>query len=277
MGDIDLLIEDGKWEKARSIMQKMGYQCEDYGSANHDAYKKKPWMYVELHRSLFSEKSEFYDSFKNIWNAAVMCEDNSYIFMLTWNDFYIYFMAHLAKHCRISGSGVRSVVDTYIFLQKYGSVIDRGYVCKALQKIGIWEFACEMEKLSEKWFSDAGVVEQNRDSGSLEALILRSGIHGSSRQRMMNHVDQAAKMEDSLKTAKRKFALSCVFAGYENMKYRYPVLERLPFLLPALWVSRCFRILLFERKKIADFRKSLSEVKERQTWMNIREENVDEN
>ena len=268
MGDIDLLIGDGTWDQARSVMEKMGYTCKAFGVTNHDFYEKKPWMNVELHRSLFSEKNEFCRYFQNVWDYAAPADENTYVYTLPWDEFYIYLMAHFAKHCRISGSGIRSIVDIYIFLQKHGSELEREYIGERLREMGIWEFACDAEKIADKWFSGALYVERDCDYGSLEALILRCGIYGSGRQEMMNRVDQAARKTDSLKTAKWRYTLSCIFAGYDDMKYRYPVLERFPFLITVLWISRGFRIVLFDRKKIRDFRKGMNEVKGRQTWIN---------
>jgi hypothetical protein len=52
-------------------------------------------------------------------------------------DFYIYQMGHLYKHYSKGGSGIRSVLDTYIYLKRYEDILDRGYLDKEFEKMGI--------------------------------------------------------------------------------------------------------------------------------------------
>ena len=66
-------------------------------------------------------------------------------------DFYIYMMAHMAKHFYKRGCGIRNLVDIYVFLEKFGGEMNAGYLKRQFAVLGLTAFAEHMEKLARIW------------------------------------------------------------------------------------------------------------------------------
>ena len=41
-----------------------------------------------------------------------------------------------------------------------------------------------------------------------------------------------------------------IFLPYKGMCAKYPILKKMPFLLPFMWIIRIFTVLLFKRKRL---------------------------
>ena len=80
-------------------------------------------------------------------------------------------------------------------------------------------------------------------------FILNSGTFGTVKNKMSaSSIRDSKKLEDAGKFRYLRFA----FPPYRKMKGIFPVLEKLPFLLPVFWVYRVIRFVLFRR---SDFEK----------------------
>ena len=67
--------------------------------------------------------------------------------------FYIYHLAHFAKHFYEMGSGIRSVMDIYVYLRAFGKEMDIRYIERELKTLELYEFGKQMRNLSLFWFS----------------------------------------------------------------------------------------------------------------------------
>ena len=262
MGDIDLLIPGKMSELARTIMEEMGYETEFFDERNnHDVYSKRPLMHVELHRELFEQNNIFYSCYKNVWESLKPVDKDSNEYMFSWEDFYLYMLAHFAKHYYDKGSGIRSVMDIYVFRKKYGDKLDRKYIAGELNRLGLTEFCHKVEKLAEEWFSDETQGKMQRDD-NMEAVIFNSGVYGTYEQAMRNRLGNLMTKKTSLKMAKLKYMFSQVFVNYEGMLLGYPILKKYPFLLPGCWIFRIFKVLLVKRDKVKKDWNTLKKIKE---------------
>lgn len=120
MGDIDLLIPANMADMAKTVMEEMGYETEHFDESNHDTYIKRPWLYVELHRELFYKEHQFYPYYKNVWESLKPVDEELKLYTFSWEDFYLYMLAHFSKHYYSKGSGIRSIMDIYVFQEKHG-------------------------------------------------------------------------------------------------------------------------------------------------------------
>lgn len=116
MADLDILIDDKNAAAVKKIMEDLGYESTgEFGTWNHDEYLKKPWCNVEIHRDMLPQKIQNAKKYKDIWERTYEEEPGSGIYKLIWDDFYIYMLEHFAKHFREGGSGIRSIMDIYVF------------------------------------------------------------------------------------------------------------------------------------------------------------------
>ena len=248
MGDMDFLIEEDAASKARSFMEKLGYQVEEFGELYHDSYVKRPYLYVELHRKLTFEDSKYRWYFDNIWDRIIPDETHPGRFRLSWEDFYIYHIVHFIKHYDHLGSGIRAIMDTYLFLQRYGTILDQNKLTEAFEKLELEEVRRFMEELSIRWFGTKDEKENaaETDLSDIEEKIWGSGIFGT---RFFEAVKQYQNIVEEKKTfPKIRYLCQRIFMKKEWMLADYPILDKVPILLPVCWIHRGIKAVVTKRE-----------------------------
>lgn len=262
MADIDVLIDPENTSRAREIMIHLGYRQKE-AFPHHDEYFRPPFVTVEVHRQLLlvgDDRQRYYD---NIWKKATADESTPEAYKLDPNDFYIYQIVHFAKHYNLMGSGIRSVMDIYIYLEKYRNILNRKYIKEELTKLEIYDFCIKMEKLSLTWFSDSNTkadIDRN-ELQELERNIFLSGVYGSlefSRFKKMSNLH----IEKGFKQTFHYF-WTRIFTRKKDFKNSYPFLRKYPFLLPFCWFHRLIYVLLHKKQSIKRELELYKKVKEK--------------
>ena len=250
MADLDILIDDEKTMAVKNVMEDAGYESpENIGQTNHDAYEKKPWCSVEMHRELLHETLKNADKYSDIWERAYEEKEGSGIYRLSWDDFYIYMLEHFAKHLYSGGSGIRFVMDVYVFLdflknEKYE--FDQEYLETQLKALELWEFRKLTEQLAENWF-EKGIIGEFKE---IEELIIVSGIYGTKEQNYRATIERLRKKYHSYGVARTIYVGEKVFLRYKQMCVLYPVLKKYPILLPLYWAYRIIKTIVKKRSEI---------------------------
>ena len=145
MGDLDLLLKREDIPRGHEILIKNGYteiveEYQDKETNPHEEYRKPPIMLLELHKFLFPKKGfeEIFDYYEHIWDRCVTVGEYKNIYRMNDEEFYIYMIFHIMKHYRLAGTGIRSILDVWVFLRD--TQIDRGYVDGVLEKLGMKKF-----------------------------------------------------------------------------------------------------------------------------------------
>lgn len=139
MADIDILVEKGMLKKVKAVMKSLNYKVNKIGG-NHDVYYKRPFMNIEMHRNMIDEKYEFAKYYQNIWSKLIKSDNKNYEYYLTDEDFYIYLVAHLAKHFANGGTGIRSIIDIYIYLE-HKRELNWKYINEEFSKLQLSQFS----------------------------------------------------------------------------------------------------------------------------------------
>lgn len=236
MADLDILIRKEDREKARKIMLALGYE-EDFEEAEtyHDSYKKKPYMAVELHSRLLSDKNPNSVYYETVWEKAGMVDGNPRLRRLPAEDEYIYFFLHTKKHMEEAGIGIRYLLDCFVY-RNINPDWDREYLNREFQKLGIQNYVQQMEQLADCWFSTSDPVPQALSQ--LEEHVLWTGTYGSLDNLLQNHMDTMKRKYKNPVFFQIAYWSSRVFRPLEEMKCHYRILEDLPILLPVFWVIR---------------------------------------
>lgn len=244
MCDVDILVGD-EVKSASEIMLLHGF--EQKSSENlHDSFFKKPSTIVELHKSLFDEElTNLNGYFKVGFERAKTADGFEYRYELSDEDFYIFLISHFYKHFARCGTGIRSVLDIYLYLSKYSDKLDFKYIDSELKKIGLDSFNKKISALSYEWFGSGGNIKPD----PISEYIISSGTYGKTvnleLNRFLNNSD-----EGSYSASKIRYVFKTLFPSCKYMSARYPVLNKCPFLLPIYWLIRGFSTLLNRRKNI---------------------------
>ena len=183
MSDNDILCDSGRMKDIYDILTENGFRCVHFGKDNDDAYFKDPVYNFEMHRSLFREEhiGVLYDYFKDVKERLIKDDGNDFGYHFRNEDFYLYMIAHEYKHYTFVGTGVRSLVDTYVFLRKFSSSLDWEYINAELAKLGVADFERSNRELALKVFSMKQLTKEDRKELEYYAM---SGTYGKKENRV---------------------------------------------------------------------------------------------
>ena len=239
MGDIDILIKNEQYDTINKVMTELGYT--DVKESNHEHIWKNGQVIVELHKRLIpSYVKDYYKYFGEGWQFAKRVDQNKTLYAMSDEDNYIYIFSHFAKHYRDSGIGIRHLVDLWVCREKLGA-LDFDYVNNELEKLHLKEFYFNVSMTLDALFGEG---ESNEMTEHISDYIFESGPYGTKLQTLISN---RAKSANSSKTGE---AVAIVFLPLENMKLEFPILKKLPFLLPVFWIVRWFRTLFFRKERI---------------------------
>ena len=248
MSDIDILVKEDDSKKAGDVLKKIGYTADTQNWV-HNTYNKKPFMHVEIHRALFSETINNADYYDDLWDSPRVYHDDNdkYHYYLKDEDFYIYMVFHAYKHFLTGGTGLRTIIDEYIYLNDK-KALDFTYINQELEIIGLLTFNNILKDCVDYIFYR---VEKSNKNDVIDFIdfVIDSGVYGTS----LNSVTSGV-IENG---TKNKFIFRRLFPTFKDMKLRYPILGKAAILLPWFYFTRLLKG-LFNFKK---HKKDLDQVK----------------
>ncbi len=257
--DNDILFDETRASDVRKIMEDMGFTCEEFGRSHDDTYKKPPVLNFEMHRRLFGPEhtKELNEYFRDVETRRVKDAENGYGYHFSDEDFYVYVIAHEYEHYSGRGTGLRSVLDTYVINDKLS--FDRDYVNRELGKLGISEFEETNRTLAGKLFGKPvanGEMTPAADLDPKEAEMLEkvfsSGTYGTFNTWVEKQLKLVNGKSGKLTAGKRiKYLFARAFPDQEYMM-TYTKIARFKVLLPAAWIFRIVRTFCLRGKKVAD-------------------------
>ena len=245
MADNDILIDAHRAERVRDIMERLSYLTEHFGTGVHDSYFKQPVCNFEMHRALFAPAASeaVFEYYQNVKDRLVKDDGNVYGYHFTNEDFYIYIIVHEYKHFSNSGTGLRSVLDTYVFLKRFENQLDWDYIVKEVEKLGIAEFEQQNRSLAMHLFGDGTLSTEDE---TMLQYIIGSGTYGT----RQNYVSNRVRKLGSGKKGKLKYLMNRVFLPMESVESGYPFFYRHKALLPVLFVWRILKGLTIRRSMV---------------------------
>lgn len=236
MADMDVLIHREDREQGRKIMLGRGYQ-EDTGerSPHHDGYQKKPYLAAELHLQLLPSSNAHSSYYDHIWDRAEAVEGQPRMKRLRPEDEYIFYFLHMKKHLEDAGCGIRSILDCVVFRDTYPEM-DRAYLQQEFQNLGVWQLVQQVESLSESWFWTGKPLPDSLLP--VADRVLWAGTYGNLEDWYVRRMDELKQKYKNPVVLQIVYWSSRFFRPMEEMKFNYPILEKLPVLLPVMWVVR---------------------------------------
>ena len=224
--DIDILIHESDLKTAIKCLEEKGYQVgeRDY----HDVSLYSPnKIHLELHFSIQENMDNLDLVLGDAWKYAVQSNDSRYDFKQEFFVFYTY--AHMAYHFVSGGCGIRALLDIWVMEQKMGA----HYSCaeELLKKAGIYTFAVQMSNIASACFTRN---EFDEFSDLVLGYVYSGGVYGSSENYIAS---KKTKSKSSVSYVFKRF-----FIPYKVMAATYPILKKLPFLLPVYWLVRAVKV-----------------------------------
>lgn len=247
MGDLDILTRVDEFDMVEKMMKELGYIFDDKNIEKHDKGFSRPLMtHVEMHSDLLPNRSPFHDYYAHIWEKATPCE-TSFIYNLSKEDEYIFLLIHAYKHFYNKGSGVRTIIDFYLFNKKYRESLNANYINKELENADLIaskhgaeyllkDFKNQIDKIVGYWFNSKEIIIDG-----VGMRIISDGVYGKVENFWAKEIN---------KLGKKKYLLKRLFPNLDFMRERYRILKKSPVLLPVFWIVRIFHGAFFRRKSV---------------------------
>lgn len=235
--DIDILVKKEELEKAAQVLcEALGYVTSKQPSVNEWSLYAPSGVHVELHYDLTEGDRYGKEVLANIWQYTHPIEDGRYQLVLTGAAFYFYHIAHMVKHFENGGCGIRPFLDLWIFNQKIA--LDAKGKEELLRLGGLFKFARASERLAAVWF---GNEKKDDLSARMEEYIFSGGTYGV--------IENRVSMQQVKKGGKFRYVLSRIFISNKELKIKYPILQKRPYLAPFYHIRRWFKPIFREKTR----------------------------
>lgn len=238
--DFDILVDRTRVVDVRNIMEGQGFNTEKYAVGNHDVYFKSPCLNFEMHSALFNENyfKRFYEYYKDVGQRLI---SGGYEKHFSNEDLYLYLLVHEYKHYNARGTGIRSLIDTYVFLNAFNPDIE--YVSKEAGKLGIEGFESLNRSLALNLFGDKPLSDEEQE---MLEYMLDSGTYGTFEHKVENSIREnnnsvfAYMLHRFLVPVSKKNKMYNSFAREYSFFYKYKIfLPVLPFYRTIMAIKSC--------------------------------------
>lgn len=236
MCDIDLMLHGKDFKKASKIMKDLGFK-EFYDHEKHLVFMKNSFILLEMHRKLIPAADTAHEYFNDIWPLCVPYQGYQHVYRMNLEDTYLFCIIHLIRHFKYAGIEIRDVLDVYLFYEKYKNEFQFEKLNQKLGEFKAKEFEENIRNIAYKWFGN----EEIEDFDEVERFILK----GSS---IENNIHYAVGESQG----KSNYVLQLFFPTYKIMREKYPILKKVPVLLPATWIARLVKDVFSKETTVKD-------------------------
>lgn len=243
MADNDILVDQERAEDVMKIMTSLGYRTDTYGKRHHDNYEKPPFFNFEMHRRLFDSETPLRsipDYYSDVTKLLKKDRKNEYGYHLSDENFYLYMISHEYKHYILFGTGLRSLLDTYVFLKTHSDRLDWNYIKEESGKLKISGFEERNRSLAMKLFSTEENRELDDDEKEMLFFISESGTYGRQEHLAIKKIHSSGMFQ---------YVFRRIFLPMESIRRIYPFFYRHRILIPFLPLYRVFHL---RRRMIAE-------------------------
>lgn len=227
--DIDILVHEEDLDAAVSLLISKG--CQPYREKTlHEISLITPGrVQLELHFSLREDVEAMDRVLDRVWENSSLLEGKRYEYRPSDTFLMFHLIAHMAYHCYIGGSGIRSFVDIGLLRERLN--YDRKMLQQLCCQAKLDKFYNHTLQLIDVWFCGKTHTPVSRQ---LEQFVVRGGTFGNA--------DNLTLIDQAQTGSKEKRLLKRIFMPYEGLKIQYPILEKRRWLTPLFQVVRWFRI-----------------------------------
>lgn len=253
--DFDIYLGRENSKKAKVIMMGLGFEILSYTDTDeHDEYIADKVAMCEIHPVLIQNNHPWQAECNRIPERLVKNEDKPHELKMSNEDFFLYNLAHTAKHMKFAGIGIRAFLDMWLIYKTYGESLDWDYLDEKLKLANLAEFEKNTRKLCEYWFCGE---ETDETIEAMAMYVAESGWVGTHEQEKSTALAEAAGKTESVQAAKLGKFKEMFFAPYNAMVARYPILKKHKWLLLFCRIHRAIRAIIKRRDVIRDVAKDL--------------------
>ncbi len=261
-----IYLDEGSYTLAKGYLIDLGYEVEATYEGTGERFSRISAIPVELYYAFPFRAARYIKEMRRLVESACEREGYKRIHALSVESEFVYRMASAAYRYVTDEVTMREIIELQVFHKTFRDRIRMDAVQKKLKDFEIDGLAEKLLRISYMWFGDRkdtyydGLPEDMSVYDILEERLLTRGIinHETDSQALKleksvrkelekekkgERIRQLkAKMKERFESAMR--VLRWIFPDYHYMASIYPILEKLPVLLPVFWVSRGIRLLI---------------------------------
>jgi len=241
--DFDILIDPTRTKDVREIMENLGFTTNSFGVDNVDDYVKTPLLHFEMHHALLPSIDELVEQnayYKNYQDKLINVR--GYEKGFTPEDFYLFMIAHEYKHYIRGGTGLRSLLDTYVFLRS--QKLDAAILSENVMKLGIERFERSNKQLAFHMLEDNKLTETDEE---ILKYMMSSGTYGTVAHNVQNKITNNRWSKSQYIIHRFSVPFSEKVVEYNSFSSRYPLFYKYKILLPFLPFYRIILAILSGR------------------------------
>lgn len=243
MSDGDILIRESQKEQVIELLKKNGFNFQK--ETHHEIVFDKNDVLIELHKCLIPPYNpDYYAYFEDGWKFAQKIAPDAFRYEMSPDDQFVYLFTHFAKHYRDGGVGPIHLVDFFILCSRFE--LDETYITENLNKLHLADFYQNIVKTLRVWFEGEPSDEM---TDFLTDRLFSYGNWGTVKTQALAQAVKDSKSSSTESIGFKRF-LSLLFPSVDYLKYRYPVLQKHKWLLPAAWIARWFETVFFRQRNI---------------------------
>ena len=237
--DFDIYIGKEACKTAKPIMESIGFNVVEYSdiSDEHDEYIADSTAFCELHKVLIQDNHPWREECNKIPQRLVFSDEGEHCLKMRSEDFYLYNLAHAAKHMKLSGIGIRAFFDQWLIYKKMGDGFDWDYLNKSLDRANLYEFDKNARALYLYWF-EGKEPDNPALVNKMAEYVAKSGWVGTYEQFNATKAAENSGITRSKLVAKIMMCFKILSSPYESMVLRYPILKKHKWLTPFCRIHR---------------------------------------
>lgn len=254
MADHDILFDAAFQQEIHDWFVHRGYAVKEYKQGVHDTYHRAPVLNFEMHTALFEPSAypEWTTWFAGALSRLRTAEGTHWGRRFAAEYFYLYLLAHMYKHFEMCGTGLRSLLDLFLFRRVYGKQLNQDTLQRGLQELGLTAFDQQACAQADRIFSSEEPLQQEETDALVCYLI--SGTYGSFRSKLYGTLQELAGAGNAITSrVKVRYNLRRLFPDRAFMvrwcRRNAPFFWRHPRLMPLAYGYRVLYNLLHGRGK----------------------------
>jgi len=241
MNDIDILINRSDLEYVDNFFIKKSFTLIDKSDKDY-VYYNSNYTKIEVHYSLFHKKhyTDFEWFQRHCFNTKVR-KNNLPGYVLSEENSYIYLMLHASKHIYSTGIGLRSLYDIGAYYRLHSLKFNSIYVCETLKyfkKHIISEYILYLGNYLFRFNNQVSIEIKCSVAMELLEMINESGAYGHRGEHQIDMIYINNLRKKNVTYTKIKL----FFLPLDDMRKRFGILNKYPFLLPIYWIKRGYFI-----------------------------------
>ncbi len=241
MGDTDIIIKEEEFSRVLKVFEEFGYINIPDVHSNPQFVKENNYKF----EAFFT-----LTTIDNLWEKVDNIEGKNFVFKLKNEMFLYHLIAHLAKHLKYKGAGIRNLCDIYLVMEKWD--IDYDVLLSMLHERGLTSLFYAIVKILRLYFGfESDKIKEDCEKSKADKLLefmIRYGVYGTQSE---NNVFLENQLDEE-STRKKRFLkkLQVLFPTSEGFLNQYSYAKKCSLLLPVAWIHRIWQKRFKEKRKI---------------------------